>query len=388
MDHLTELWLSKFQCCCIQQLFILLENVAKEKMGLDQLPFSLADLENPPGNMPLPELLEFMEQCLKVIHGDNTDKKRKKLIKFLKKNPPKTSNNNPQITAGKPSSIELKMIHGIFHDGIDLPGSKHNLYGHLQYFSSFFIDMFFGNYTEFMEHVNSLSDEDLKKELEIREGYCQYSRSFAPILGLKMAHLEDNIIFTSREKQEIRTLYNGNNEDKHLEILQKLLELGADPNAHDINGFTPLHNAVREGYIQMIILLLEYGANPNAESRIDCRPLSLVNQFHSEIGLSIVDILVQHGAKLTNKESIQTLRSNIEVYGSKELAVRVREAMPRDINECEKCAEFATKKCAACSMVFYCSSTCQKLDWKFHKVLCKRIKRISYPNVTIYYQTD
>ena len=70
-------------------------------------------------------------------------------------------------------------------------------------------------------------------------------------------------------------MYSGNNENKHLQILKKLLKLGADPNAHDINGFTPLLHAMYYGDQYMIATLLIKGANPNSESIYGFRPLTM-----------------------------------------------------------------------------------------------------------------
>lgn len=35
------------------------------------------------------------------------------------------------------------------------------------------------------------------------------------------------------------------------------------------------------------------------------------------------------------------------------------------------CTNFATKQCAKCKKVYYCSSGCQKIDWQVHKSNCK-----------------
>jgi hypothetical protein len=41
------------------------------------------------------------------------------------------------------------------------------------------------------------------------------------------------------------------------------------------------------------------------------------------------------------------------------------------------CCNPALKKCSACLKVSYCSSECQKSDWKGHKKICKILKRLS-----------
>jgi hypothetical protein len=176
------------------------------------------------------------------------------------------------------------LIEHIFSQGIDLPGSRHNPFGHLQYFSSFFIDMYFGNFTEFKDFIKTLSKEELDLAMKKREGYFQYSPIFAPIVGLKMVDIERHPYFTSQQVQEIRTMYSGCNEHKHLEIMMKLIRLGADVNAHDINGFTPLHYAVENRNVGMVTVLLKYGANPNSESRIGWRPLYHLSRTHLASG--------------------------------------------------------------------------------------------------------
>jgi len=41
-----------------------------------------------------------------------------------------------------------------------------------------------------------------------------------------------------------------------------LLERGADPNAKNNDGHTPLHNAAYFGHVDVVKILLERGANP------------------------------------------------------------------------------------------------------------------------------
>jgi cytohesin len=71
------------------------------------------------------------------------------------------------------------------------------------------------------------------------------------------------------------------------------LEKGANPNAKDNIGWTPLHWAAHKGRVEIVELLLERGANPNAKDNIGWTPLYRAAYCgHVEI----VMILLEHGA--------------------------------------------------------------------------------------------
>jgi ankyrin repeat protein len=57
--------------------------------------------------------------------------------------------------------------------------------------------------------------------------------------------------------------------DDVLEVVALLLEHGADPNQRGINDYTPLHMAVAERNARAIDVLLAAGADPRLETRID-----------------------------------------------------------------------------------------------------------------------
>jgi ankyrin repeat protein len=54
-----------------------------------------------------------------------------------------------------------------------------------------------------------------------------------------------------------------------LEILDLLLDFGADPNQRGLNDWTALHMAVSERNLAALPLLLERGADPHLRTRID-----------------------------------------------------------------------------------------------------------------------
>jgi ankyrin repeat protein len=80
--------------------------------------------------------------------------------------------------------------------------------------------------------------------------------------------------------------------------VERLLKKGADLEAKDLNGQTPLFYAV--GNIEAVKLLLEKGANPESKDRYGRTPLSravahgykevvkLLMDIHSDEGLAIV----------------------------------------------------------------------------------------------------
>ena len=54
---------------------------------------------------------------------------------------------------------------------------------------------------------------------------------------------------------------------EHLTILEMLLKQGANPNAKDNSGNTPLHKAAASGNYDIALWLLENGANPNLKNQ-------------------------------------------------------------------------------------------------------------------------
>jgi len=75
--------------------------------------------------------------------------------------------------------------------------------------------------------------------------------------------------------------------------VQTALENGANPNAKDNTGHTPLHWAAIEGHVDVVRVLLDRGANPNAKNNTGHTPLHNAAYFgHVEI----VKLLLERGA--------------------------------------------------------------------------------------------
>lgn len=80
---------------------------------------------------------------------------------------------------------------------------------------------------------------------------------------LYMYHADPNI--ASNNAQHVAPLHSavaGN----HYEIAAKLIEMGADVNAIQADGFTPLMGAAQNGNLKMVQLLLAHGADTNART--------------------------------------------------------------------------------------------------------------------------
>ncbi|XP_035231051.1 ankyrin-3-like isoform X1 [Stegodyphus dumicola] len=82
-----------------------------------------------------------------------------------------------------------------------------------------------------------------------------------------------------------------------LESLELLLTYGADPNARDLQGLTPLMKACRNPQaVEAVHLLLSYGADVNAITSEDQR-----TSLHYAViagNLEVVEILIRHGANV------------------------------------------------------------------------------------------
>jgi ankyrin repeat protein len=89
--------------------------------------------------------------------------------------------------------------------------------------------------------------------------------------------------------------------DRGLPIaVQRLLEDGANPEARDSKGQTPLHASVKglephfyDNYIEVIRVLLSHGADVNAQDMDHSTPLHLIA---ARGGLEITRLLLDHGA--------------------------------------------------------------------------------------------
>jgi ankyrin repeat protein len=85
---------------------------------------------------------------------------------------------------------------------------------------------------------------------------------------------------------------------RSMEVVQYLISKGANVNATDKDGDTPLHNA---HWIDMIQYLMLQGADVNARGRYGRTPLHVTARHYHRIGL--LEYLVTHGADVHAKDN-------------------------------------------------------------------------------------
>jgi prolyl 4-hydroxylase len=78
--------------------------------------------------------------------------------------------------------------------------------------------------------------------------------------------------------------------------MRELGESGHDSlHKPDSNGWHPLHEAVRDGNIEMVQILLDYGADVNQETKYEQNPLSISLSYHG-LGHEMTEFLLDMGA--------------------------------------------------------------------------------------------
>jgi hypothetical protein len=96
----------------------------------------------------------------------------------------------------------------------------------------------------------------------------------------------------------------------HAEVINLLLDHGADVNAQDRQGWTPLHHAVRGNQIAVVRQLIGRGANLEIRGYLGRTPLLMAAQLGQG---EIFEILVRGGADINSKSTAAETASDLAI---------------------------------------------------------------------------
>ena len=189
------------------------------------------------------------------------------------------------------SGEEAQVLKLQWADGLDSsPVDPRN--SHL---SQWFRTLWCGDFKNMMAILkeSAYSNEEVMEKIEERETLYNTTAIFHVIVGARCVKGDDPNL-KEFKMMAIRML---DVKDDHIEILEKLLEMGANPAAKDFAGYTPLHHclsAVGNSTTQaMAQILLKAGVDPNVQNRFGSTPLFECVQSAK---LDFIRLLLKHGA--------------------------------------------------------------------------------------------
>ena len=266
------------------------------------------------------------------------------------------------------------LIHDVGYTDYDPVGSPH--------LSDWLKAIYCGDYEKFLGFIQGLSEDEVKKLLSKRESLMNQCAIFHVVLGARIFYSNHPSVIP----EQIRQRFFLNVKSDHMKILVKLLTLGADVNAKDMIGNTPLHCCQTQGsnpvVLKMAERLIRAGANVNARNRTGATPL------HLSCGgttTELVQLLLDNGADIYIEDNLGNNRIDDyppfikDVIGAeekkraKEKRKMTKDAAGGSLRKCDKCGavEDTMKRCTGCYLVFYCGRECQLEHWKYHGSKCK-----------------
>jgi len=130
-----------------------------------------------------------------------------------------------------------------------------------------------------------------------------------PIAELLVAHRADCRAKNRRRAEPLHYAADTNrwSPDAQADTIEYLLSAGADPNAIDMDGVTPLHRAVRTRSAPAVKALLDGGANPMGRNKRGSTPMQLAvrttgrggsgSALAREQQAHIIELLLERGAE-------------------------------------------------------------------------------------------
>lgn len=255
----------------------------------------------------------------------------------------------------------------------------------IHYLSSWLKIIYSGDYDSMMKMLENKSETEIKKMIDRRESLMNISAIFHVVVGAR------TLSGTHPDLAEVQKLSkkNLNVKSEHIQILEKLLSLGADVNVRDVAGYTPLHHCLQyhgnKTTLKMAGILIKAGAKVDAKNRFGATPLidatlSHRYDFIKFLSKNRADWFIQDNEGATPFSLSQLSPKIKEIFfeaRSKEAGrerERLREEFGGSFKKCSVCGEEEnTKRCTGCYFVWYCGSKCQREDWSSHKTKCKVI---------------
>ena len=271
------------------------------------------------------------------------------------------------------SGTEARRLIGEMVSGMDYSVTSPHL-------SEWLKTVFLGNYERFLGFLHGLSEEEIKVLVSKRESLLNVPALFHVILGAREAYCSKGDYF----RMYLEQVFSLELKDGHMNILIKLLSLGADVNAKDVAGRTPLDYCTSYNFNDVTLMMAEKliraGADVNAQDRFGKTAL-----FNSVLTgcPTPVKLLIDHGADPYIKENegkntlhtfappcIKDVLGEYEKKRAMEERKLSRHAAGGSFRQCGVCGngvgEKVMKRCSGCYLYWYCGRQCQVNHWPQH----------------------
>ena len=241
--------------------------------------------------------------------------------------------------------------------------------------------LFAGDYDGMLKILEGKTKDEVKQLLRMRESMMNISAVFHVIQGARIFNSPSLDGFAKFCRRTLTV------KNEHIKILYKLLSLGVDVNVRDVAGFTPLHLCVQihsnSVTLKMAEILIKAGAEVDAKNRFGATPLLCSTYIASH---DCISLLLKYGADPSNKNNndwcarqvamldpkIRSMFGEAEKKQAKEERRELRRKQGGKLSKCSVCEKDSdTRKCSGCFSVLYCGRECQMDDWPRHQQDCK-----------------